>query len=362
MENCLNNIIGLSATECPCTDDDKPTDASLSTSGYYIDELEGLSLKGLKSAEDCHTGGLWDMLTRSRELAIMDFEEYLYRNISEAKQILFANNNYIIGKKRGVLPISSDAQKIGVRIMPMSVKDGYIHLTEVGFLFNGSFTLDFEIYSNEQDAPLHSFSGVNITANVPSYYELDVKLPMQAEDGSVIEYFIVYDNPYPIAPLKNGIGCCGTNVTYCHDVPCFHKNKDIGYKWTQYLMVAGIDGELNKWRTTSNCGSGMILKLKLCCDTSNLLCDNICDNNGLSKVVAKAIQYRAGYRLNGLIYKSGKINKYTLLESEEMLATINSSYHKEFLDRVAFVSENLDVMSSGCFVCEQRMLVKGRKI
>ncbi len=79
--DCLNNIIGLSATACTCWDAEKPADftaLNASSSGLYIMQPDTVPVRWTNSAADCENGGIWDLAINARTQAVRDFlSDYL---------------------------------------------------------------------------------------------------------------------------------------------------------------------------------------------------------------------------------------------------------------------------------------------
>ena len=86
---CLDNVIGLSSTNCNCWDDTKPVDfatLNASSSGLYVAESDAIPLRWANSAADCENGGLWDLLIKSREKAIRGFVADFLGEVQRVKQ------------------------------------------------------------------------------------------------------------------------------------------------------------------------------------------------------------------------------------------------------------------------------------
>jgi hypothetical protein len=72
MEAALYNVVGYTSKECTCLDNGRPADYKTSHSGYFLDEGEhGLPL--IVPVKSCGDGTFWNMATRTREAAAVDF-------------------------------------------------------------------------------------------------------------------------------------------------------------------------------------------------------------------------------------------------------------------------------------------------
>ncbi len=79
--DCLDKIVGLSATACTCWDSTKPVDFNTlnqSTSGLYVSQPDTIPIRWTNSAADCENGGIWSLIQQARDKAVRDLlSDYL---------------------------------------------------------------------------------------------------------------------------------------------------------------------------------------------------------------------------------------------------------------------------------------------
>lgn len=361
--NCLDTAIGLSQTVCNCFED-TPTDYNTSESGYYIDELEGISLNMINAASDCENGSLWDLLSKARTNAVMDFKGDLLTQLGALYKKRIENITYSIGSQKYTTAYNSGTTYAGVRLVPRGIKNGVIKLNNIKLIFNVTTTIQCHIFNNLSSTALYSFT-VNTTANLASQSSaLNYELPMYV-DGEQIEYYLVYENPVSGYPLQNKIVCssCLKWDIQCCDEPCFGNRIVKDQTWNNNLMIGGIKGdtwtELDEASGISNQNNGIILNLTMNCNYESLICQNTdYENGGLPMAIAKSIQLKSGALLCDYILSSGQINRYTMIDRERILQK-KAEYIKDYQNRILWLSQNIEIDSNGCYLCDVKMKYSG---
>ena len=100
MLSCLDNIIGLSETDCSCFESGRPTDYNTSLSGFYLADNFGLTMNFTNSAADCEQGGVWDILQASRTEAINRFLKDYAMTLNSVKKYRFRDVKGEIGSRK----------------------------------------------------------------------------------------------------------------------------------------------------------------------------------------------------------------------------------------------------------------------
>jgi hypothetical protein len=67
--------------------------------------------------------------------------------------------------------------------------------------------------------------------------------------------------------------------------------------------------------------------------------------------MAAAIQYRAASFVIDNILASGNINRYTMTDRERLMGKKNT-YTKEYLDRLEWVAQKINIEANDCLVCD----------
>jgi len=342
---CINNIIKLSRTECECYDDDKPEDFAEGKAPVYLDELEGLNLDLVKSISDCAQGGLWDLMNRSRENAIIQFKTDLLSSV--ASNYMPERNIFkgLIGNTafNSTLNISNDMA--GLKLRTNGIIGGYMTLNRFGLMFNTTATFNIKVYSSDDlTTPVATFP-VTSAANTLQYVILTdpLKLPLWSNLTSVVEYYFVYDLVGTYAPKNNKAAC-----------DCVKQN--VAYK--NWITPTGIKGN-NSQDFTSFFGTtefnGLALDVEFNCDSTRLICSDdrpldFENSDPRAMNMAYAVRFKAGEMLIESILSSGEVNRYTMMDREALYGKRNR-YRKLYEDWIVWLSENTTVLNSDCLMC-----------
>ena len=135
--DCLNNIIGLSDTDCNCWDSSKPVDFDTlneSLSGLYVSQPNTIPIRWTNGAADCENGGVWDLLIQARKDAVRDLvADFLAANSQVRKEQFLPFTK--IGDpyyKRATL-VRGDVA--GAYIEPYDIRGGKIRVESVDLTF-----------------------------------------------------------------------------------------------------------------------------------------------------------------------------------------------------------------------------------
>ncbi len=355
--DCLQDIIGLSRTTCSCFDDE--SSYNLSESGYYVDELEGMNILTLDKVTDCGTGSIWEMLDKARTLAINDFQTDMVAALSQSYKASMKTFSGNIGKTQWSGTRNANYTLSGLTIIPLRAQKGIFRLNSLYVAMNEVGSFNGKIYStdqNEDDDPLHTFTAVIPIAQKWTQVSLDLELAMASNDGGDIAYFVVIENN-GVKMMNNALACCG----FKPNCRVFGNEYRTDRLWYNYLKVGGVQGNdfegLNGCKPMENYMNGMRLDVTISCDAKDAICDNLdFSGGGNAAVIAKALQYKSGYHVAYQILSSTTINRYTMMDREELFAKKNM-YQKEYEARIKYLSTNLNVAENGCWTCDQRIAI-----
>lgn len=360
-EDCLNDIIGLSRSECACTN--VPTNTSLS--GKYLDEVEGLQLQMMNEAADCDAGGLWDLMRKARERAILDTKTHLSSRIIELHKVSRKPFNGVIGEQKhtSTLPISGYA---GQRYVMLNIPAGLWRINQVGLAFNATETFTLYIYNNLQSTALYTISGLVSEAGKVVFRTLaePIELPMSNTRVPYLEYYFIYVNNGAL-PLDNKISCgCGGFYPgfSCTNPPFANIGtvSDARNRWNEFCVVTGktsnsISDFTDANMTYNDRCYGILLDCEMKCNIRDLVCADLdFEASEVAMAVADAVFYRGGEVLAEFIVSSGEPGRYTLLAKEHLWGKRNH-YRKEHFDRIEWLANNMDLSRSGCITCNQRI-------
>lgn len=355
--DCLNDIIGLSRTTCECFTEE--SSYNLSESGYYADELEGMNIITIDKSTDCGTGSIWEMLDKARTLAINDFQTDMVAALSQTYKSSMKTFNGEIGKKQWSGTRTINNALSGLTLIPLRARNGVLKLNSIFVAMAETGTFNGMVYStdqNEGEDPIETFEVVITTAQSWKEVELNFELPMESSDGGDIAYFVVIENN-GVKVMNNSLACCG----FKPNCRVFGKAYRTDRLWYNYVKVGGVQGAdfegLNACKPMENYMNGMRLDVTISCDAKDAICDNLDFNGGgNAMVIAKAVQYKTGYHIASMILSSTTINRYTMMDREELYAKRNM-YQSEYQSRIAYLSTNLNVAENGCWTCDQRISI-----
>ncbi len=363
---CLENIIGLSDSDCECFSD-KPENTSLS--GLWLDQLPGLNLNVANAAADCAAGSVWDMMQKARTEAIkafkIDYASGIARNWKQ-NRIAFKGQ---IGKDKATAnqAISNNA---GLRFIFQPVRNGFFRVTRIGALFATTGNVELSIYDNVSDDTLYSYT-VPTVANKLTWYTLPqpIDLPMYSEQANYVQYFFLYDNPgfEPKNNIINCASCTGYKLGFGYDIPHAHKpTNDARLMFANWCNVTGVSGSSVDVIKNANTGfndrgMGLVIDGSMSCQLNSIAC-NETDFMGsdIARVMAYAVWYKAGWIMADLILSSSNINRFTL-QNREWYYERKSAYKREYEQRLVWLSDpTVDLvknflLQTGCLECIKKM-------
>ena len=364
--DCLNNIIGLSDTECNCWDSSKPVDFDTlneSLSGLYVSQPNTIPIRWTNGAADCENGGVWDLLIQARKDAVRDLvADFLAANSQVRKEQFLPFTK--IGDpyyKRATLVRGDIA---GAYIEPYDIRGGKIRVESVNLTFFSGIVapvdVDISIYSSlDLDTPLATATA-NITANKVTATAV-FSTPYIIDMGEIREdlnerFYFLYEVPTGAVPVYNDTekGC-----------NCSRKSKYRDNPYLQVMHVGGAqtDAVTNVITNTLSSGgmNGLVINASMECDYYTWLCElaqkpNELTSQGgqrlkLGMALADGIQAKAVANLAQSIINSGRINYYTMvLDVKPLYIAMNSNlkvYQKAIDNLVYYMPEDV----TDCLVC-----------
>ena len=364
--DCLNNIIGLSDTDCNCWDSSKPVDFDTlneSLSGLYVSQPNTIPIRWTNGAADCENGGVWDLLIQARKDAVRDLvADFLAANSQVRKEQFLPFTK--IGDpyyKRATL-VRGDVA--GAYIEPYDIRGGKIRVESVDLTFFSGIVapvdVDISIYSSlDLDTPLATATA-NITANkvtatavFPTPYIIDMG---EIREDLNERFYFLYEVPAGAVPVYNDTerGCNCSRKTKYRDNP---------YLQVMHVGGAQTDAVTNVITNTLSSGgmNGLVINASMECDYYSWLCElaqkpNELTSQGgqrlkLGMALADGIQAKAVANLAQSIINSGRINYYTMvLDVKPLYIAMNSNlkvYQKAIDNLVYYMPEDV----TDCLVC-----------
>lgn len=353
---CLENIIGLSKTECECLTDQLPTgsdeisDYNVSASGVFLDQLPGFNVNIASGADDCASGGIWERMYQARENAILDYKTNLLACIGSKYKPRINNFSGQLGQSTYQGALALNTQYAGQKVCPVQIKGGFIILKRIGILINSNANVTVQVYSNKNTSTLlYSSTPVVVPQFDLTWAELTtpLELPMWDDSGLHIKYYVVMVLDGSFQPLKNKKDC-----------GCSAKERE---PYLQWLSIEGANGN-----TISNPSSfkltpelnGIVLDVDVKCKTSEIICssqyplDFENDPNALS--MAYAIRFRACAILYENLLGNDNINRFTMMNREQMARDV-TEWNEKYLEWVNYFCNNLNGLhENDCWVCKEQ--------
>ena len=343
---CLENIVGLSETTCPCFDEGKPNDADVSKSGYFVDKLPGLDIKLIGADVECGDDSIWSKMESALDTATNIFRTDVLASITEFATSRRKPFNGLIGEKRKRNVINAQNNFMGVTIQGCDIKGAEFTLKAINTYMDASAAFDVYVWNNIEDVPLLQIPGVLSVANTIKENLLtpspDLTFPLYSTECDDLEYYIVYA-PVGFNPFDNKVSC-----------GCSRKQV-----WEHWFDVQGITGDDMADRETfprNEFANGLILDLIIHCNTQDLICggDNVdmdYENDSIARVIAASIQFKTGVVLTEDILNSGNLNRYTMMSRDYMKGR-RSHYSAEYGSRIQWLGENIQISGNDCLACD----------
>lgn len=350
---CFHNVIGFTRKEDVCVDDYSP-DYSLSESGLYLDELQGLGLRILNSAGGSY--GIWEKMENAVTNAITAFKIDVMQEILKTKEPARSKFYGDIGGKSFSSVLTTDTYQ-GLR-MYSDIIGGSFTLRGISFALNTTENITVDIYTGQWDedgaTPIYSISTNSAGGNLSSlagrlkYNEIT---PIQLSLNG--DYYFLYQSGG--SPYNNKLTCnCGGH-RWCFNTmtPCYRASRD---RWTEWAMVGGVHGSdltiREDWGTSRD-AQGMILHGDFGCDTLGSLCSDHSDwaNNQVDLAIAHALLFKAGSFLSGYIIESEEVSRYTLMGLEGLTANMQY-YEQRYRTMLEFIADNFEQDRNECLKCK----------
>ena len=374
---CLNNVIGLSETECECNEEGRPEDYNVSKSGIYLDRLDGFNFNFASGADDCQNGDLWARMAQAVEDAKTDYRNDLLGCVSRFYKPKFNTFTGQLGQstfKANVNNLSADYA--GIKITPAYIKGGFIIVNKIGIIINQNAPVTVQIWKQVSDssdaemvfgstpinatADLVTWASGTVTPQYPSGQPL-VELPMWDESGNYVRYYAVMllNGTFKPKNNKKDCGCGGSSNTKPY------------IRWMDFSGVYG-DNILDPSSFKNNGDSvlnGITLKVEVKCKVSDIICSSEYpmdyENDGNALNMAYAIRFRAGVHLFEYLLSSDNINRFTLMNREAAGAKIKewSAAYSQYIEDTCKNTNRL--FENDCLVCrdaQNTVIKKGIRV
>ncbi len=365
--SCYDNIIGLSQTECECFEA-PPEDYNTSESGLYLDQLTPLN--NIKGLEDCSTSSdMWVLMANARDEAIKTF-------VSDTNALL--SKHYAVKRKSYKGAIGRDKHKglienpqytyLGMRIRAANILSGILVIKGIGTIFENTGTVTVFIYDNTNTLLHTKILDTQAGKHQENTFDVPIELPLFIKYQNEAEYFIIFQYSALNKPYSNDLHCssCGkSSLTFNTYAPYYHK-RHVEFGWANWIMAGSYKTDSlvsfdDCDSVTSNELNGLTLDVELRCNVSETLCKDELDfeGNPLALAMAYAIRFKAAEILADAMIKSGKLNRYTLIDHEFFGASIEE-WREQYKANVEYLASNANIASNDCFICKDNTGLKNK--
>lgn len=343
--DCLNNIVGITKTDCECVTGvltpEQKVAVKLTKSGLTLDDLEGgLNLAGIKDAGACSTfiGEATKALRAAEQRTKDDIIVALSSRYDTGKR----SYNGSIGGTNYAGSLTPVKRYQFLKLEGKSI-DGVIYLKGARIITANNGETSLKIIKSIAGRPaelLTEIENIQLTANRYTEIPLQEILLPTSLNGSNIDYYLVWDagESLSIKPKDNKVSCnCGGGTGY-----------------DNFISVKGgetDDLEFFPQATDYNHTKGLIIDVSIKCETKNIICNEYDRENAIAVTLAYMVLYKAGEILIESILASNEVTRYTMMNREYLWGKRNH-FRKEYNDRVEYLSSVIDINSSDCFVCK----------
>ena len=355
--DCLDDIIGLSKTNCECFTTGQPSPTS--KSDLWLDELEGMNLKLADSIKDCEEGSLWDILIKARTNSIKAFRSDLMASLMTKYKKKREPCSVVVGSADFKTNIDLVNTYAGIRVWMANIISGVMTVKRIGLVFDSAATFNISVFDGLSDSAIMTFS-VTSQANKLTWYDLPLPLNLdmnyEASQSNPNYYFVYEKAAFKPKNITASCGCSGSHYKYYWNTSHPTYKSYAKHCWSEYIMLTGTAGDSIGTREdwgTSQYLNRLILDVDFKCKVSDLICKSDLDfeNNELAMVMAYAVRFKAGEMVMASLLASAKPNIYTMSDREG-IAGRKKAYSLEYQNRINYLTENINYMANDCLKCD----------
>lgn len=306
------------------------------TSGLYINDLEGITLKmadGIVSKDD--KNGV-DLLNKKIQLAeqklLNEASLKLPKHILKKTLVDFDTIGVAQDDLQSIASKANYLKGIKIRIDESSYIDFQLH--KVGLWLDADVTTNVEVWDLITNTQLSTIE-VEAKQNEITYVQVD-------------EIFNTQKNRFHIAILYDA-GVAGTFETSIHKNICRDCHKTSGYI-NNYTHITGVeidsgDSKLSENFDSINGTGGLFVDYAISCSTSQFLCAN-------SRHFALPLLYKAGQEILREAVYSDRLNKYVIIKAD-LNKDLEEDFKQMYQEALDGVVQRMSVPKDDiCFRCD----------
>lgn len=350
---CLKGLVGVIKEDCECitgqlTPEQKAILAT-ATSGLYLEDLPGgVSMAALRDLESCKD--FFKMSTGAIARAEKKLEDDLTTALAAKNKTKGASYAGSIGQMSYAGSLSGNLKDYqGTLLRTSRNSDAVLILNRMFITVNAAVFTTVKIFKALRGSVvgevIKEFE-VETAANTYTLIDTEkLKLPL-SEKGKPLDYYFLYERLGAV-PKDNKIDCgCSQQQTATLN---------------SFLIATGVQmDEVNTFNTavSDKYAHGLSLDVNIKCNSEQLFCREYDETEAISVVMSNAVWFKAGELLIEDIQKSTEINRFTTM-SKEYLWGKRNHFRSSYEGKILWITENINVSDSNCFVCSDESLIAG---
>ena len=356
---CFEDIFGLSRIDCACFETNLYTE-SIST--LYLDEAEGINLRVIDSLKNCDNANeLFGIMDTARTSGINRFLSDVQIQLIQKYNLSRSNYTGTIGEQTFKNPKTSGYVYSGVRFYTANVVGGYMKIKNIKTIFQASGTFNLLVYNNMNEL-LHTIPLATTAGGVTNNTQ-DITLPLWDERTQYLEYIFVYVYNPANPPKDNQLhcNCGGVRYDFHTQYPYFHSKSNKMKGWSKWLMIGQLETNNLDFddlpTTTGNYMNGLTFDIEMWCDLTKQFCfdePKLTDRQFIS--VAFTVRHAASYYLCTHLLTTPNLNRYTMINHEQM-AALRNIHEEKYKEVLGFLVDTTDISNTDCLVCKDNIRI-----
>lgn len=350
MLQCLDNIIGITQTDCDCelgtmTTQQKAVFAT-SNSGIYVDEFAE-RFPNWRVFKDVYTcSNLYDEVIKKLTTAklFVHTEVVNYFNTKMKASIDPFVGTLGETKYLQTLPVNSNLR--GVRIGE-GVTSGFLTINSIRLNTSVTGNKTVKLYRKQKSSFYEEIQSwtVSTTSGVFSPITAEkIELPLRV-NGRIMEYYLLYSDA--TGEVNNKLDCgCPSMLGY---------KRFINFTGVTLSSLSDID---NETYTSDSTAHGFSIDITLNCKSGELICNHFDVSNDSSKSLAIAIALKTAKLLIDSVLSSPKITSITFISREE-LDSLSNLYEVQSGQYLRYALQEMNFEGNGCFYCNSATMFMG---
>lgn len=340
---CLTNVIGISERDCPCHVNKPGSWATINESktDYYLDNYEWTRPVKGDIANDCQSGGWWDIMQDMRTDGLRDLRTHFFQEVGKYQTVSFGSIKDTIGQPKNANTNHTSLSRdiIGVRIVPAYCNGTILRINRIDLTIDVAQDYTISLYDQTLTTVLKSTT-ISAVSNTKTGVDVDWEINLR---GDYDCFYLVYDRngglPYDI---KIDCGCASSKPVY------------LNYLATKGVKSSDVAGLYQS--TRDGFTYGLEVGFTFHCDYWDWLCDMddyFWAETDFGRLFGKVYQMYASMKLNNYLANRPKMDYWSLVKREELL-NLNTRIQKNLNQLIPLLASKLPNDFVDCFQCKSK--------